>query len=233
MSHLQSKLSTLEAQLSAARAELEAAQSKAAESTDLHEKLNYLTRARAAQDLISSIEQEISTVRGAIAEAERQEHRQELLERARGIAHEIGECREDLEALLYGVQQAIAALQRQGPAIINKWRSARERWLATFAALEPGGWPHHGGDTENSKRLAALEGVLSDLGADGRALLQLPPDMRPTNRLERPVYEGRNWHHAPPQTPEDFGIYVLDTLLTRPGAQQPAAVPAPDPSKSL
>ncbi len=233
MNDLQSKLAALQAQLAAARAELEAAQSKAAESTDLHAKLNHLTRARAAQDLVSSIEQEITSVQQSIAEAKRREHRQELLERARTLAAEIAEHREDLAALLFGVQQAVSALQRQAPAIVARWRQSRERWLSLFAQLEPGGWPHLGGDTENSKRLAALERVLDELGGDARALLQLPPGLQPTNAFERPSFEGKNWDYSPPQAPEDYAALILDGLLSRPFSPQPAAVAAPDPAKSL
>ncbi|RIH84008.1 hypothetical protein Mterra_02115 [Calidithermus terrae] len=233
MNDLNSKLTTLQAQLAEARSELEAAKTKAAQTDDLHEKLNYLTRTRAAQDLVSSLEQEISTVQNAIAEEQRREHRQELLERARGIAAEIQQHRDGLRDLLDAVAEAVAQLQRQAPGIIHRWRQSRERWLATFAALEPGPWPHLGGDAENSKRLDALQRALAELGPDGRALLQLPPGLQPTNAFERPSFEGKNWDYSPPSSPEDVSLYVLDTLLSRPGAQQPAAVPAPDPARSI
>lgn len=233
MSDLHDKLTTLQAQLAAARAELEAAKTKAAESTDLHEKLNHLTRARAAQDLVSSIEGEISAVRSAIAEEQRLEHRQELLERVRGIAAEVREHRGELQSLIQDVAEAVAALQRRAPGIISRWRGARERWMSVFAQLEPGLWPHHGGDVENSRRLERLEAVLAELGGDARALLQLPPGLRPTNRLESTTFESRNWHASPPQAPKDYALFALDALLNRPLTQQPASVAAPDSSRSL
>ncbi|WP_241358589.1 hypothetical protein, partial [Klebsiella pneumoniae] len=127
MSDLSSKLTELQAQLQAAKAELETAQAKAEQTTDLHEKLNHITRARAAQDVISSIESEIAAVQAAISEQKRQARRGELLEEARAIAKEIAEHREDLEALLYAVSQAVTALQQRAPQIISRWRQSRER----------------------------------------------------------------------------------------------------------
>ncbi|RTQ81542.1 hypothetical protein [Stenotrophomonas maltophilia] len=234
MSDLQAKFTELKAQLAAAKGELEAAQAKAAESADLHEKLNHLTRARAAQDLVSSIESEIASVQSAISEAKRREHRQELLERARTIAREVEQHQGELQDLLDGIAKAVAALQRQAPGIINKWRSARERWLSTFAALEPGAWPGPTGDIENSRRLEALRRVLAELGDAAEPLTAVPPGLSPSNRAETTTFEPRNWSYSPPETPKDFGIFALDSILSRPfAAQPPASVAAPDPAKSI
>lgn len=233
MNDLHDRLTALQAQLAAAKAELEAAQAKAAETDDLHAKLNYLTRARAAQDLISSLEQDISAVQHSIAEAQRREHRQELLERARGIAAEVQQHQSELNSLLEDIAKSVHRLQRQAPGIIHRWRQSRERWLSVFAQLEPGPWPHLGGDVNNHARLERLRQVVAELGPDGRALLQLPPGLQPTNAFERPSFEGKNWDYSPPQAPEDFSVFVLDALLNRPHAQQPAAVAAPDPARSI
>jgi len=215
MSDLQNELSVLQAQLAEAKAEHQAAQQRARETENLHEKLKHITRARAAQDLVSSLEAEIATVRAAIAERQRQEHRQELLEEARALAAEVGEHQAALESLVTAVAQAVARLHQQAPSIVARWRQGRERWLALFAALEPGSWPHSGGDVENSRRLEVLRRVVDELGPEGRALLQLPPGAYPTNRLERPSYEGRNWQDTRPSTPEDVAAYVLDTTIRR------------------
>jgi hypothetical protein len=215
MSDLNERLAHLQAQLAEARTELEAAQAKARETENLKAKLEALTRARAAQDLVSSLEAEIATVRAAIAQQQRQEQREGLLSEARALAAEVGECQEDLEALLFGVAQAVAALQREAPGLIARWRGARERWLALFARLEPGSWPHGGGDAVNTRRLEVLRRVVDELGPEGRALLRLPPGVYPTNRLERPAHEGRNWQDTRPSTPEDVAAYVLDTTIRR------------------
>jgi hypothetical protein len=227
MTDLHAKLTTLQTQLEAARTELEAAQRRAAETADLHEKLKHTTRARAAADLISNLEAELSTVRAAIAEAQRQEHRQELLEEARALGGEVAEHQAALESLVTAVAQAVAALQREAPGLIARWRGARERWLALFARLEPGSWPHSGGDVENSRRLEVLRRVVDELGPEGRALLRLPPGVYPSNRLERPSYEGRNWSYSPPRDASDFAAFALDLLLG--GALTPSPpVLAPD-----
>jgi DNA repair exonuclease SbcCD ATPase subunit len=215
MSDLQSKLTALQAQLAEARTELEAAQAKARETENLKAKLEALTRVRAVQDLVSSLEAEIAAVTAAIAQAEREQHRAALLEEARALAGEVGECQAALESLVTAVAEAVARLHQQAPSIVARWRGARERWLALFAALEPGSWPHSGKDVENSRRLEALRRVVDELGPEGRALLRLPPGTYPTNRLERPAHEGRNWQDTRPSTPEDVAAYVLDTTIRR------------------
>lgn len=233
MNDLQAKLATLEAQLAAAKAELEAAKTKAAQTDDLHTKLEHLTRARAAQDLISSLEQEISTVQNAIAEAQRLEHRQGLLDRARGIAAEVEQCQSELDGLLSDIAKAVHRLQRQAPQIISRWRQSRERFVALFYQIEGVAWPDAGGDVHNSARLERLRQVVAELGPEGQNLLQLPPHQMPVNRLEQVSHESRNWTAAPPQTAQDYALYVLNALLNQPYTQQPAAVLAPDPALSL
>jgi hypothetical protein len=234
MTDLQSKLTALQTQLEAARAELETAQRRAAETADLHEKLKHITRVRAAQDLVSSLEAEIATVTAEIAERQRQEHRQELLEEARALAAEVGEHQAALESLVTAVAQAVAALQREAPGLIARWRGARERWLALFARLEPGSWPHGGGDVENSRRLEVLRRVVDELGPEGRALLRLPPGIYPTNRLERPSYESRNWGYSPPRDASDLAAFALDLLLGGATLAPSPPVLAPDaPSPSI
>lgn len=233
MSDLNNKLATLQTQLSAAKGELEAAQAKASQTDDLHEKLNHITRARAAQDVINDIEREISAVQHAIAEAERQAHRQELLEEARAIGHEVRQCQSELDGLLSDIAKAVHRLQQRAPGIIAKWRNAREKWLSVFSSLEPGPWPHLGGDVTNHARLERLRQVVAELGSEGQNLLQLPPGLSPSNRLEMPVHQGRNWTAAPPQTGRDFAALVLDAILSQPFSPQPAAVLAPEPSRSL
>jgi hypothetical protein len=213
MPDLNERLAHLQAQLAEARTELEAAQARAREAEDLHEKLKHTTRARAAADLISNLEAELSTVRAAIAEAQRQEHRQELLEEARALGGEVAEHQAALESLVTAVAEAVARLHQQAPSIVARWRQGRERWLALFAALEPGSWPHSGGDIENARRLEVLRRVVDELGPEGRALLRLPPGVCPTNRLERPSYEGRNWSYSPPRDASDFAAFALDLLL--------------------
>jgi chromosome segregation ATPase len=233
MSDLNNKLATLQTQLSAAKGELEAAQAKASQTDDLHEKLNHITRARAAQDVINDIEREITTVQNAIAEAQRREHRQELLEEARAIAAEVEQHQGELQDLLGGVARAVHRLQQRAPAVVSRWHQARERWLSVFSSLEPGGWPSYSGDVENTRRLEALQRVLRELGDEGQALVALPPGLMPSNRLERVSHESRNWTAAPPQTGRDFAALVLDAILSQPFSPQPAAVLAPEPSRSL
>ncbi|RIH90875.1 hypothetical protein Mterra_00099 [Calidithermus terrae] len=206
-------LTTLQAQLAEARTELEAAQAKAAQTTDLHDKISHITRARAAQDLISSLEAEISTVRAAIAQQERQQQREALLTEARQLAESIALTRDRLEGLLEEAESALNALLEQAPGLLKEWRGLRHSWrLLTYQIL---GFsrPQPGGHVEAVQQQRAYQNLLRELAGAGEVLrLEPDGDLSPGERQWRPP---RNWSYDRPLSARDLVSYVLDESIRR------------------
>jgi DNA repair exonuclease SbcCD ATPase subunit len=213
MPDLNERLAHLQAQLAEARAELEAAQARAREAEDLHEKLKHTTRARAAQDLVSSLEAEIATVRAAIAEAQRQEQREGLLSEARELAEATASIHEQLEGLLSEAEDALTRLLSEAPGLLQEWRNRRQEWRVLTFQLLGFSRPLPGGHIEAVRQQQAHQDLLRELAEAGE-VLRLEPggDLSPGERQWRPA---RNWQYERPLSARDLVSYVLDEIARR------------------
>jgi DNA repair exonuclease SbcCD ATPase subunit len=213
MSDLQNELSVLQAQLAEAKAEHQAAQQRARETENLHEKLKHTTRARAAQDLVSSLEAEIAAARAAIAQQERQRQREGLLSEARELAEATASIHEQLEGLLSEAEDALSRLLSEAPGLLQEWCNRRQEWRVLSYRLLGFSRPQPGGHVEAVQQQRAYQDLLRELAEAGRVLALEPGgDLSPGERQWRPA---RNWSYDRPLSARDLVSYVLDEIARR------------------